>query len=221
MAVATSNGRLKVETVPEIQTYGIDLEPLEVAELLVPIRGTAPLIVHAFGEKARKEMGDKQGTTEITVKRKKAPKDPVALYEAARYRLSDGRDGFPAAGFKSAIVNSARFFAQAKMVDLKIAILVLADEKGLVAIDGTPAMREDTVRIGAMTKTTDLRYRPEFVDWGAMLRIQYLPQIVTARGVVNLVNAAGLGGIGEWRPSAPMSKNGSFGTFRVVTEGDR
>ena len=33
--------------------------------------------------------------------------------------------------------------------------------------------------------------------------------------VVSLVNAGGLGGVGEWRPSAPKSNSGVFGRYEV------
>ena len=63
--------------------------------ILVPIIGSSPLITHRFSEKAKRQMLDAmQGR-----KAPKEPKDPVAEFEAAKYKLDDGRQGFPATGF--------------------------------------------------------------------------------------------------------------------------
>src|SRR5262249_32323094 len=65
--------------------------------------GTAPLIVHAFSQKARlkiraKHEGEASGGRE--------PKDCIANFEAARYRLSDGSDGIPASGLAAIVIES-------------------------------------------------------------------------------------------------------------------
>ena len=84
--------------------------------LEVPIVGVSPLIVHAFSQKAKKQMLDAtQGR-----KTPKEPKDPAAEYEAAFYRLADGGYGFPADAFKQATVGAARFYGkQLSMTALK------------------------------------------------------------------------------------------------------
>lgn len=70
-----------------------------------------------------------------------------------------------------------------------------------VEIKGTPQMRMDPVRIGGFGKgVADLRFRPEFPIWKAKLHIRYTDAIRDASHIVNLVNLAGLVGIGEGRP---------------------
>jgi hypothetical protein len=52
--------------------------------------------------------------------------------------------------------------------------------------------------------------------WTATLRVKYLASILNAESVIALVDAGGLGGVGEWRPSAPKSFGGTMGTYEVA-----
>lgn len=181
--------------------------------MLVPIVGTAPLIVHRFSEKAKRQMLDAmQGR-----KSPKEPKDPEAEYQAAFYRLKgDSGYGFPAIAFKAATVSGARFYSGVTMTALKQFMFfsgdVGADGQMLVTIEGEPVMREDVVKIGR--NGADLRYRPQFTEWQATLDIVFVKSVITQGSVLSLVDAGGMGvGVGEWRPE----KDGNFGTYRVDT----
>lgn len=116
------------------------------SEARITIDGTAPLIVNKFSAKARQMMLDKQmGKANV-----REAKNPEENFEAALYRLDDGRYGFPATGFKAAIVDAARYFKGSKvtMADLKQMIFVQGEGTDLlVPIEAPePKMREDTVR---------------------------------------------------------------------------
>ena len=188
------------------------LEQIKRARVAVRIVGLTPLIVHRFDEKAKKQMLDAQVKT--SVKAKRAPQDPEAEFEASRYRLDDGRDGLPAVAFKSALIGAARLFDGVTMTQLKSVVHVAGEgSQQLVAIDGEPRMREDVVRVGM--GTANLRYRAEYWPWAAWLIVSHVPTLISADSVLSLVNAAGMGGVGEWRPSAPKSLTGSYGTFEV------
>jgi hypothetical protein len=85
-----------------------------------------------------------------------------------------------------------------------------ADPQSLVEIVGEPHMREDVVTVGM--KGHDLRYRPEFTEWSAVLEVVYVKSMLSMDSVLSLIDAAGLGvGVGEWRPE----KSGDFGTFMI------
>jgi hypothetical protein len=188
----------------------IHIDKIGCETLQVPIIGTTPLIVHRFSEKAKQQMLDNmQGR-----KSPKAIKDPAAEYDAAFYRLKDGRYGFPALAFKSATVGGARFYHGLTMTGLKQTLFFRgepgADGQQMVVIDGEPKMREDVVRVGR--GGTDLRYRPEFSDWSAWLEVIYVTSLLTRASVLSLIDAGGMGvGVGEWRPE----KDGDFGTYRI------
>lgn len=192
----------------------IELKPLDKRIMEVHIEGLTPYIAHKWSEKALGEIRDKQmGKT----KQKKAPKVPEDEYEAARYRFDDGRDGIPASAFKAAIVEAAAFYDRATITQrlLTKALVVIGEGADqLVALDVAPTMREDAVRIAM--GTTDLRYRPMYWPWHATLEIEFVASVLSPTTIFHLVDAGGLGGVGEWRPSAPKSKTGSYGRFRVT-----
>jgi hypothetical protein len=189
----------------------ISLHPLDLRIVEVPVVGDTEYISHRWSEKAKAMMLAAQ-TSKTRVK--KQPKDPQADYEGSIYRLDDGRSGIPAAAFKVAIVGACRLFEGVKMTHVKTVIRVLGEgPEQLVPIEAEPYMREDMVRLE--TGVADIRYRAGFWPWAVLLRVRYVATVIDLSSVINLVDAAGQGGVGEWRPSAPKSSSGSFGTFHV------
>lgn len=193
----------------------IKIDRIPAETILVPILGTTPLIVHRFDEKAKRMMLDReQGRKAV-----KTIRDPKADYEASMYRTDTGGYGFPSVGFKSATVAAARFYDKSvTMVGLRQALFfhgVYSKSAGqnLVEIVGEPIMREDYVRFGQ--GSTDLRYRAEFTEWSAVLRITYVTSSLARSSVLSLVDAGGMGvGVGEWRPLSKQS-SGEFGTYTL------
>jgi hypothetical protein len=189
-----------------------EISRLAVETIHVPIVGTAPILVHRFSEKAKKAMLDAmQGIAKV-----KENKDPQAEFNAAFYRFNDGRFGFPSIGFKDCTVSAARYYGKGvTMVMLKQVIFVGGevgvDGQKLVEIEGDPAiLREDVVRVGQ--GGTDLRYRPQFTNWHATLKIRYVTSQLSRASVLSLVDAGGFGvGVGEWRPE----RGGDMGTFTI------
>lgn len=181
----------------------IELPALKIETVQFMLIGDSPLIVHAWSEKAKRAMLDKQ--MKRAAKAKEA-KDPEADYEACFYRTPTGAYGFPAIGVKAAMVSAARF-VDAKMTVLRGAVHIDAE---MLEIIGEPRPREDMVRVGM--GTADIRYRPEFVEWRMPVAIKFNAAVISAEQIANLLNNAGFGvGIGEWRPE----KNGSYGRFHV------
>ncbi|MFN2592333.1 MAG: hypothetical protein ABR532_05810 [Candidatus Dormibacteria bacterium] len=187
----------------------IQIQRVERRVAAVPIVGTAPLIVHAWSAKAKQMMLDAQQGK----KAQKTVKDPEADFTASMYRFENGDHGFPAVGFKSAIVGGARFYDKSiSMAALKRLLFVSGEgPEQLVRLETTePKMREDVVRVGM--GTADLRYRAQYNEWRAVLLLTYAPASISLDSVLALVDAGGMGdGIGEWRPE----KGGSFGTFTI------
>jgi hypothetical protein len=181
----------------------IELPPLNIQQLSLVLVGDSPLIVHAWSEKAKKQMLDKQMKRATTAK---AAKDPEADYEACFYRTPGGEYGFPAIGVKAAMVSACRF-VDAKMTVMRGAFHIDCE---MLTVIGIPRPREDMVRVGM--GTADIRYRPEFPEWRIPVTIKFNASVISAEQIANLINAAGFGvGIGEWRPE----RNGSFGRFHV------
>lgn len=185
----------------------IDLPDLNLQVLKVTLIGDSPLICHAWSVKAKKQMLDKQ---QKKARAKKEAKDPEQEVEDSLYKLPDGKFGFPAVAFKSAMVGACRFVEGVKMTEARGAFHVIGE---MIPIDGEPTPREDMVRLNGLT--ADIRYRGQFEQWRATLLIQFNSNIVSAEQIVNLLKLAGFGvGVGEWRPE----RNGSYGRFHVQTE---
>jgi hypothetical protein len=213
VATVKSNGKVMAfDQDEEEQSAQIKIDKIGTILARIPIVGTSPLIVHRFGEKAKKQMLDAtQGR-----KTPKEPKNPQAEYEEAFYKFADGGYGMPASAFRQATIGAARFYGknQVTMTGLKQFLFVRGevglDGQGLVRINGEPSMREDPVRVGR--GGADLRYRPEFRQWTATLDVLFVSSALTRSSVVSLVEAGGLGvGVGEWRPE----KSGDFGCYKI------
>lgn len=204
---------MSVSTSTSTAAAQITVAKIGTETMIVPLVGTAPLIVHRFSEKAKLQMLQAmQG-----VKTPKVAKDPQAEYEASRYRTDDGGDGFPVIAFKAATVSGARLYGKAvTMTQLRQAVFFdaplskVAGNIKLARINGTPNMREDVTRVG--NGGTDLRYRAEFLEWSTQLVVTYVPNLLTQESVLGLLEAGGMSvGVGEWRPE----KRGDYGTFTL------
>lgn len=184
-------------------TQKIELPALQIEQITLMLIGDSPLIVHAWSEKAKRQMLEKQM---MKATKGKEPKDPEADYEACFYRTPTGAYGFPAIGVKSALVSACRFLDM-KMTEARGAFHI---DLEMLTVIGEPRPREDMVRVGV--GTADIRYRPEFPQWQIPVPIKFNANAISAEQVANLVNTAGFAiGIGEWRPE----RNGSYGRFHV------
>lgn len=218
-------------TKKEIASVAIEIKPIEIAIMNVRVRGTSPLIVHKWSEKAKKEILDKQ--TKATKTKGHDIKNPVADFISAAYWLTPeptegtvdafnkaveegARWGFPVTAIKqAAIMAASRNDIDIKTTTLRGSFFIKGEGSDMLAeIKGcVPVMREDMVRVGGIQKSADIRYRPEFTDWYMDLQIQYNKNgPITPEQIINLINLGGFTcGIGEWRPE----KDGSFGMYQV------
>lgn len=192
----------------------VEISRIASEEMIVPLVGTSPLVVSRFSEKAKRQMLDSQ-------QGRKAPKqvrDPDAEYESALYYHDDGSYGFPVSAFKLATAGAARFYGKdVSMTALRQFIFMRGEMSNrcgqqLVRVDGEPKMREDVVRLGGMSRSADLRYRPEFQEWSVLLRVVYVTSCLSRNSVLSLIDAGGMGiGVGEWRPE----HRGEFGCYTI------
>ena len=206
--MATKENEVLTLEIPEIRTKLLKLK----------IVGDSPLIVHAWSEKAKKMMLDKQMKKASSGKE---ARDPFAEFCDSLYWMTErpknvtmkdvleAKFQFPTVAFKSAAVDAG--FQQGilqKKTTARGAFHIMGD---FVEIEGNaPTIREDMVRIGM--GTADLRYRGEFKNWSVTLIIRYNSMAMSAEQIINLFDMGGFAcGVGEWRPA----KDGSFGTFHV------
>ena len=207
-------------TVNEESMMNVEIPAIRVDTFTVKLIGDSPLITHAWSEKAKKMMLDKQMKKAGTGKE---AKDPWADFCDSLYWLSDrpknpkeediakATFGFPVTAFKAAAIDAG--YQQgilAKKTTARGAFHIVGE---FATIEGKPDMREDMVRIG--NGVADIRYRGEFKEWSTSLTIRYNPMAMSAEQIINLFNIGGFSnGVGEWRPS----KDGSYGTFHVANQ---
>ena len=214
MSSAVVNGK---PTVAEEVFQPITIERLQKRVIEVPIVGVTPLIPHKWDEKARRMLRDKHLGK---AKGKLPPKDPAADAAGATYWLDDGRPGHPCTAFKSAIADASRFFDKSvAATHLKQIVFVLGEgPEQLVPIEGEIEMFEAMPRNSGIGSTVDLRYRNKIWPWHAVLRVEFIASQITAESLVNLIDASGNCGVGDWRPSSPKSKTGTFGRYQVADQ---
>ena len=196
-----------------MKTKTVEILDFQIKETTIPIVGISPLICHKFSEKAGKLIQDKEGGAAKNKKHEtRVPEDD---FNGARHISPQGWDGFPASGFKGAMIRGAKMIGMV-MKDTQTSFFVHADceETQLVKIHGDVRMRTDMVRIGM--GSADIRYRPEYIEWYAELNIEFNAGVVSLDQIYQLVKAAGYGcGIGEMRPE--KGKFG-YGRFKLANE---
>jgi hypothetical protein len=214
---ATTAKVVSIEKVEASSTGIVTIPGVKTERLTTLLIGTAPIICHKFSEKLRKQILDKH-MGEASGGREK--KDPVANFEAARYRLPDGTDGVPAGGVKAALVDGFSKESGVPITKAKGGIRVAPDDAGtnLVRIitPTAPQMREDVVRNDS--GVVDIRHRPEYWPWAMRVTVEYLPSRCSQKQVLQAIATAGFTvGLCEWRPASKQSKSGSYGTWRLAT----
>ena len=209
----------------------ISVPKFELKEIVVRVVGDSPLVVHQFGEKARRIMLEAQMKKASKGREVKNPVEDFmrSLYwltpmpdtfteEAFDQAVADGaRFGFPAIGLKASAVSGAYRAGLAKNKTVpQGAFHIIGGE--LLEIKGAPPrMREDMVRLSGIGAVADIRHRAEFENWYIDIPIQYNTAMISPEQILAYFQAGGFSvGIGEFRPE----KGGMWGRYRLATEAD-
>jgi hypothetical protein len=191
----------------------VEVIEFSIRQVSIPIIGISPLIVHAWSEKSKRMISDKQAGK--AKNKKHEIRDPEEEYEQAKHISSEGWEGFPAAGFKAAMIRGAKMIGMV-MKDTQTSFFINADDEDtqLVRIHGESRMRTDMVRVGM--GSSDIRYRPEYPNWYAELNIEFNSGVISIDQIYQLVKAAGYGcGVGEMRPEKGKF---NYGRFKLANE---
>lgn len=208
-----------------------EIRPIEIKKMAIKIVGDTPLIVHAWSEKAKREMLEAQ--TKATKTKAKECRRPFMDYVNSMYWLTEKPDaetdellekeylkvidkaqfGFPIGAIKMAGNSAAYRLGWFKnQMALRGSYFLSSPFGEMGEIKGDkPEMREDMVRIGM--GSADLRYRGEFKNWYMDLILEYNANgTMTIDQILNVLNAGGYScGIGEWRPE----KDGRNGMYHI------
>lgn len=199
---------------------------------LIVLEGTQPLVVHRWGEKARKELID--SNTGKGVKQRpgiREPRNPAQEYRESLYPMSDGKGyGFPAGAFKSAACSYvSRYCDGSNATYVRGLFWIEPDDpiENLVRIlgpDGTPmksAMREDIVRLGGIARSPTPRWRGMFTPpWYVVLRVICNDKrLLDSESVLAILEGSGPSvGVGEGRTE--KKGNMMWGSYRVLGGAD-
>jgi hypothetical protein len=200
----------------------VQIAPPNIRLVKFRLIGNAPLVMNNFSTKMREQMKQTQVEGSTTRKGKKREgKDFEALYKGAMHISRDGWIGIPATAFRNALIRACSI-VDFKMTLAKLSLFVEAD--GFDAGDGTPLVRitkgkphpvEHCVRNA--NGSADIRCRPMWDEWEAMLRMKYDADQFTVSDVTNLIHRVGLQvGILEGRPSSKNSGGMGWGTFDIA-----
>lgn len=209
------------------ETKQLVIPPIDIRFVDLYIIGDSPLIMHAWSEKAKRMILEKQ--MKIAKAKGHDVRNPVedfidSMYwglgkpetpteEAFNEAIANGATfKFPTVAFKeSAVAAGFRSDILKNKVTGYAAFHILGEYTQIFG--STPVMREDMVRIGM--GTADLRYRGQFDEWYTKLQIRYNAGVITVEQIANLLNFGGFAcGLGEWR----AEKGGSFGFYHVASE---
>jgi hypothetical protein len=202
------------------------IKPANIIRTTIKIKGTAPLVLNKFSNKAKETMMATMSTPKNAKKAKteRPARDFDADFMGARHISEKGWDGISASAFRTALIDACRT-AGFVMTKTKMSVFVIAD--GFDKEDGTPLVKINTkkdperselpVRVGQ--GTTDIRVRPMWRDWGCDITLEFDADMITPDSVVNLLDRAGKQvGVGEGRPFSKTSCGMGWGTFEVVSE---
>ncbi len=180
------------------------ITPVITNKLLVRVEGITPLVLYAFSEKT------------CTPQR----------YEDSHYELPDGSHGIPAYGFKAGIINASRMFPHDSISMRALRAVFHIESTGpnqlIKLISSEPTVNEQQMVCGESSR---IRRLPQYDNWAAEFVIDYHPTLVTEEYLKLLVNTAGIGGVGEYRPSRPKSlltdpevhaRYNTYGQFKLI-----
>jgi hypothetical protein len=180
--------------------------------MMVEIEGTTSLIQNRFtDEKLDKIEASRAGTD--TEGRTRVKRDEV--WRAAAYKVG-GKYAHPSVGLHEAMVDASRILKMSKInANLVMGAITLPDDYLMLGGDA-PTERRDRTRTS--TGGLDLRYRPEYLKWGAKVLIEYDSAKLGPAQILTLLNAAGkYVGLGELRKLPKDRKTpGNHGLFRAT-----
>ena len=200
----------------------IVITPPNMKEVQIPIRGIAPLVVARFSKKAelmaKMQEDGKSGKT----KKDREARDYEQEAQDAKHVSTEGWEGVSASAFRNSSIRACSLVG-INMTDGKMSLFIKAD--GVDREEKSPLVRiygdaeTYTAHVRNATGVIDIRSRPMYQKWGAILNIVYDADQFKEEYVYNLIARAGLQvGICEGRPFSAKSAGLGYGLFEIVPE---
>jgi len=200
----------------------VQIKPPNIQTAAFSIAGTAPYVQARFSAKAMQAMKAKHeaGSTGRSKKVREA-RDFDDDFRQAMHVSTEGWYGIPASAFRQAMISACRLVGF-KMTLAKLSVFVSAD--GFDRVDGIPLIRlnapaepeKTEMAVRNQTGVADIRVRPMWRQWGALVMVKYDADQFTIDDVTNLMARVGMQvGIGEGRPDSRESAGLGWGTFEL------
>lgn len=202
---------MKKEEKKEEPKLEISVPQLKLGIIKVQLKGKTPLLMDRFPESVRDEILKKQiGQT----KGKKQIRNIDIEYENAFHRLPNGDIGFPAQGFKSAMIESTSFVGSKDFSKKLLKGIQILNSEGN---DLIPIRYKKIGKLRHFPKGGNTKISPMLEDWECELVIQYDQNNISPQDLVSLLNYAGFYyGIGIWSPRAKCG--GKYGMYEIKTK---
>lgn len=193
----TKNGKSR-ETAQKQRSHVV-IPAAPVKTLRIRLVGTAPLVVERFGHEIRGN-----GTKKASASREDN------AYNAMRYVDDEGRDGYPTAAIRQALVDSTKTTKGVTKVTLRGAVTI---EPELALLKYDLMKPHKSVRVESESGTVlDARIHPSYEGWSTEITVRYMSSALSHAHVLAALRAAGSDvGIGWHRPVF----GGKCGTFRI------
>jgi len=215
------NTQWSIQVSKNAQTEVITIKPPKFETLAFRLVGSSPYMQARFSAKAMQAMKAKMEAGQTAKgKKQRDARDFDDDFRQAMHVSTEGWIGIPAAALRNACIDVCRMVGF-KMTHAKMSIFVEAD--GLDSVDGTPLVRliadapeKTELAVRNQTGVVDIRVRPMWREWSAIVRVRFDGDQFTASDVANLLSRAGMQvGIGEGRPFSKESNGLGFGLFEL------
>lgn len=206
--------------------------------LIIPLVGVSPLYVHKKGDevaeallanqerqrnkgsKMQKPREAKNAFREFMTgfhfaDKSKVPTKEIGVGES--WPFVKGAFGFPASGFKSAMVGATGVMDGITAVAVKKCIWVKGDIIPLVY--SRVELKRDVLTTSGFPPKPDVRHRPLFHDWSVEITVDYLKSRFDKVTILTLLAMAGrVSGLGDNRPGKTGQSNGMWEVGKQIKE---
>ncbi len=189
----------------------VNIKPIEVATMNLKLIGTTPMLQEKMSEDIREQL---KNMVTGKGKEKKKIRDLDKEVEQKIHMDAKKNVGFPASGFKKAMVEVAPYLDGMDKKKAKGSFFLIGNLDGdLVSIKFKKKVINKAVgRDSGINRAPREIWRPEFRDWSCVLNIKYNASQITPDQIVELAKLAGFHiGVGSWTPQ----NSGSYGMFTI------
>lgn len=214
----SNNGKVKAEITSGTH---VNIKPPNFGTAVFTLKGIAPLVVHRFSAKTKKEMKQKMETGKAaSSKRNREAKSTDDLYEESKYVHKDGWEGINATALRKALISACRL-VNFKMTLAKLSITVIPDgydqyepQIPLIRVYGDSIKQEDMARVE--TGQPYVTVRAAYHEWSLKPTIRWDQDQFTLEDITNLLMRVGMQvGLCEGRPDSKKSAGMGWGLFTI------